>query len=219
MNLPSTPWFGRLLVTGFSLAQLAVAGAVDAGEIDPSQQAWYEQYKVQANAPDPATMRLNTDPEPDLTEGFVDLFNGRDLTGWIALGGPATFAVEGDEVVGRSVKAGDATYLCTDRRHVDRLRHDLRDVLGSGRQHGCDVPGADPAACRRSRERRRRSDGGRRRGDVRSPRKVSTSTARRSNWKASASRGAAGLARRTVRVVAAIFIRCGSKNTPRPAPR
>ena len=43
----------------------------------------------------------------------MDLFNGRDLTGWTALGGNATFEVEGDEVVGRSMPGPHSTYLCT----------------------------------------------------------------------------------------------------------
>lgn len=105
----------RFLAAGVVLAPLVFGTtAADAGELDPSQRKWYEKYKTQPNAPDPAAMRLNTDPEPELTEGFVDLFNGRDLTGWTALGGTCTFEADGDEVVGRSTPRSESTYLCTD---------------------------------------------------------------------------------------------------------
>ena len=54
--------------------------------IDPSQANWHKKYVKQQNAPDPADMLLNTDPEPGLKKGFVDLFNGKDLNGWKHVG-------------------------------------------------------------------------------------------------------------------------------------
>ena len=32
--------------------------------------------------------------------GWTDLFNGRDLSGWTQRGGKATYAVDGDAIVG-----------------------------------------------------------------------------------------------------------------------
>ena len=40
--------------------------------IDPSQADWHKKYVKQQNAPDPADMLLNTDPEPGLKKGFVE---------------------------------------------------------------------------------------------------------------------------------------------------
>ena len=62
--------------------------------IDPSQASWHKKYVKQQNAPDPADMLLNTDPEPNLKKGFVDLFNGKDLKGWTPRGGTCKFEVE-----------------------------------------------------------------------------------------------------------------------------
>ena len=63
------------------IAMLQFAPASE-GTLDPSQASWHQRYAKQKNAPDPAKMLLNTDAEPDLTTGFVDLFNGKDLAGW-----------------------------------------------------------------------------------------------------------------------------------------
>ena len=57
-------------------------GITFAGTVDESQSAWHTKYKKQENAPDPKDMLLNTDPEPDVHEGFTPLFNGKDLSGW-----------------------------------------------------------------------------------------------------------------------------------------
>ena len=83
--------------------------------VSESQSEWYEHYKSQKNIPDPESMLLNTDEEPELTEGFEELFNGTDLTGWTPLGGKSTFAVEGDNIVGTCVPGANSTYLSTDR--------------------------------------------------------------------------------------------------------
>jgi len=52
------------LVLALSPLLLAAADAA-AGEIDASQQRWVGRYSKHANTPDPATMRLNTDPVRD----------------------------------------------------------------------------------------------------------------------------------------------------------
>ncbi|MEM1108137.1 MAG: DUF1080 domain-containing protein [Planctomycetota bacterium] len=94
---------------------LFITTLAGAGEIDPSQKSWHERYRKQANAPQPADMKLNTDPEPAWDgEGFIDLFNGQDLTGWTALGGTCTFEAIDGEIVGTTVPGSPSTYLCTD---------------------------------------------------------------------------------------------------------
>jgi hypothetical protein len=49
----------------------------------------------------------------------VDLFNGKDLTGWVQRGGKATYAVEGNEIVGTSVLNTPNTFLCTEKTYGD----------------------------------------------------------------------------------------------------
>lgn len=95
------------LVLGFSNVQ--------AGTIDPSQADWYQKYKKQENAPDPAKMLLNEDKEPELKSGFMDLFNGRDLSGWTTKGGQAKFEVKDGVIVGKAVPKTPSTYLCTEK--------------------------------------------------------------------------------------------------------
>ena len=85
-----------------------------AGEVDPQQKDWHKQYKKQANAPLPEEMLLNTDPEPDLNDGFSSLFNGKDLTGWTPKGGTCEFYVKDGLLVGKCVPGSPSTYLSTD---------------------------------------------------------------------------------------------------------
>ncbi|MCX7014180.1 MAG: DUF1080 domain-containing protein [Candidatus Sumerlaeota bacterium] len=48
-------------------------------------------------------------------EGWVDLFNGKDLTGWKQLNGTATYRAEDGAVVGTTVKGSPNSFLCTDK--------------------------------------------------------------------------------------------------------
>ncbi len=84
-------------------------------EIAPSQAYWYHRYKTQPNVPDPAKQLMNTEAEPDLKDGFTDLFNGHDLTGWTAYGGKCKFEVKDGAIKGTCVPGSKSTYLCTDR--------------------------------------------------------------------------------------------------------
>lgn len=46
---------------------------------------------------------------------WTDLFNGKDLSGWTERGGTATYAVEGDAIVGTTVLNSPNSFLCTDK--------------------------------------------------------------------------------------------------------
>ena len=83
--------------------------------IEPDQAKWYAHYKKQANAPNPDDQLLNKDSEPKIKDGFVDLFNGKDLTGWTPKGGKCKFEVVDGVIVGTCVPKTNSTYLCTDR--------------------------------------------------------------------------------------------------------
>lgn len=52
-------------------------------------------------------------------DGFVDLFNGKDIEGWVKRGGEAKYSVEGDQIVGTSVLNTPNTFLCTPRDYAD----------------------------------------------------------------------------------------------------
>jgi len=90
-------------------------GLVAAGELDPQQNEWHARYKKQQNVPKPEEMLLNTDAEPDLSDGFTSLFNGDDLTGWTPKGGTCTFEVRDGLLVGKCVAGSSSTYLSTEQ--------------------------------------------------------------------------------------------------------
>ncbi len=90
-------------------------GPVTAGEVDPKQREWYKRYRKQENVPQPDEMLLNTDAEPDLSDGFTALFNGKDLTGWTPKGGTSRFEVRDGLLIGTCVRDSNSTYLCTDQ--------------------------------------------------------------------------------------------------------
>jgi len=67
----------------------------------------------------------------------VNLFNGKDLSGWIQRGGKATYAIEGNEIVGRSTLETPNTFLCTAKTYGDFiLEYDFKvdPKLNSGVQ-------------------------------------------------------------------------------------
>lgn len=96
------------------LALCFCGSQLSAGELDPQQHEWHEHYKKQPNAPNPEKMLLNTDAEPDVADGFVALFNGKDLTGWTPRGGTCKFSVRDGLLVGKSIPGSNSTYLCTE---------------------------------------------------------------------------------------------------------
>ena len=49
----------------------------------------------------------------------TDLFNGKDLTGWIQRGGKASYTVENNEIVGTSVPNSPNSFLCTSKSYGD----------------------------------------------------------------------------------------------------
>lgn len=51
--------------------------------------------------------------------GWVSLFNGKDLSGWKVQGGKATFTVEDGTIVGHTVAKTRNTFLCTEKEYGD----------------------------------------------------------------------------------------------------
>ncbi|TWT78218.1 hypothetical protein Pla123a_10080 [Posidoniimonas polymericola] len=71
------------------------------------------------------------------TDGFVPLFDGESIDGWVKRGGKATYKVEDGEIVGTSVLNTDNTFLCTPRNYGDfELKVELKvdSKLNSGIQ-------------------------------------------------------------------------------------
>lgn len=50
-------------------------------------------------------------------EGWVDLFNGKDLSGWVQRGGKAKYEVEDGVIVGSTVKGTPNSFLCTEKNY------------------------------------------------------------------------------------------------------
>lgn len=94
---------------------------LSANKISDSQSNWYEKYKKQENAPKPENMLLNTEAEPDLSTGFVDLYNKKNLNGWTALGGHCEFKANGEQITGICVPKSPSTYLSTDKNDFENF--------------------------------------------------------------------------------------------------
>ncbi len=52
-------------------------------------------------------------------EGWKDLFNGKDLSGWKQLNGQAKYTVENGEIIGTTVYGTPNSFLCTEQTYKD----------------------------------------------------------------------------------------------------
>ena len=57
--------------------------------------------------------------EKESADGWKNLFNGEDLSGWKAVAGTATFAVENGEIIGTAVAGSPNTFLITEETFGD----------------------------------------------------------------------------------------------------
>ena len=67
----------------------------------------------------------------------VDLFNGKDFTGWTQRGGKAPYTIENGEIVGTSLLNTSSSFLCTDRTFGDFIleyEFKVSPLLNSGVQ-------------------------------------------------------------------------------------
>jgi hypothetical protein len=62
---------------------------------------------------------LMVSPMAVFADQKVELFNGKDLTGWTKRGGNGSYTVEDGEIVGRSAPNTTNTFLCTDKEFGD----------------------------------------------------------------------------------------------------
>lgn len=63
--------------------------------------------------------RLHADEPAASEDGWVALFDGETLDGWVQRGGEATYRVEDGQVVGSSVPNTPNSFLCTERAYAD----------------------------------------------------------------------------------------------------
>ena len=74
----------------------------------------------------------------DVEEGFVSLFNGQDLTGWVKRGGSAEYRVEDGSIVGKCVpNTPGNTFLCSEKEFgnfILRLQYKFLEAGNSGVQ-------------------------------------------------------------------------------------
>lgn len=103
----------KIITLGITL--LASAALVSGNQIDDSQQNWVEVYAKQKKMVSPSDALINTDSEPSLSDGFISLYNGKNLDGWTARGGQCTFDAMEDSIIGTCVPGSPSTYLSTDR--------------------------------------------------------------------------------------------------------
>ncbi len=95
-------------------------------------------------------------------DGWVNLFNGKDLTGWKQLNGEAKYTVENGVIVGTTVLNTPNSFICTEKNYSDfifevdllvepdmnsgiQFRSESKSDYNNGRVHGyqCEV---DPSA-------------------------------------------------------------------------
>jgi hypothetical protein len=70
-------------------------------------------------------------------EGFRELFNGKDLKGWVRRGGKAKYRAEDGEIIGSSVPGTPNSFLCTEKDYADfilELEFKVDPRLNSGVQ-------------------------------------------------------------------------------------
>ncbi len=97
-------------------------------------------------------------------DGWVNLFNGKDLTGWKQLNGEAKYTVENGVIVGTTVLNTPNSFICTDKNYSDfifevellvepnmnsgiQFRSESKADFNNGRVHGyqCEVDPSDRA--------------------------------------------------------------------------
>ncbi|PQO29448.1 DUF1080 domain-containing protein [Bremerella cremea] len=70
-------------------------------------------------------------------EGWIELFNGKDLSGWTQKNGTATYEVKDGTIVGTTKTGSPNSFLCSDEEYGDfELEFDVKvhDKLNSGVQ-------------------------------------------------------------------------------------
>jgi hypothetical protein len=70
-------------------------------------------------------------------DGWIKLFNGKDLDGWVQRGGKAKYRAEDGQIIGTSVPGTSNSFLCTKKEYADfilELEFKVHPELNSGVQ-------------------------------------------------------------------------------------
>ena len=80
-----------------------------------------EGYKIWAEAIEPFIVKYVDEAKPAASDdGFISLFDGKTLDGWVVKGGTATYAVKDGCIVGTvNPESKTNTFLCTDKDYGD----------------------------------------------------------------------------------------------------
>lgn len=73
----------------------------------------------------------------DKDEGWVSLFNGKNLDGWVQRGGKAKYRAEDNQIIGASVPNTSNSFLCTQKNYANfilELEFKVHPKLNSGVQ-------------------------------------------------------------------------------------
>src|SRR5687767_13612063 len=84
-----------------------------------------------------AVIGASVSAEDKDADGWVPLFNGKNLDGWEQRNGTATYRVEGDSIVGKTSEGSPNSFLCTKKEYGDfELKFEVKvdDQLNSGVQ-------------------------------------------------------------------------------------
>lgn len=102
-------------IFGLLFCLLFTSTGLIANQISENQQKYIRKYAKQKHIIPAEKALLNTDKEPNFTEGFTKLYNGKDLNGWTIRGGTCTFEAKGESIVATTVPGSPNTYLSTNR--------------------------------------------------------------------------------------------------------
>ena len=84
----------------------------------PDRQLGEGTFAIQAHDPESRVLYRNLRVRR-IEGGFTNLFNGRDLSGWVRRGGEAKFEVEDGAIVGHAVPRTPNSFLCTEKDYGD----------------------------------------------------------------------------------------------------
>jgi len=72
------------------------------------------------------------------TGGWVELFDGKTLTGWVQKNGTATYRIENGTIVGKTAEGSPDSFLCTEKKYGDfELEFDVK--VDSGLNSGVQI--------------------------------------------------------------------------------
>ncbi len=91
--------------------------AITAAQLTKAEPAMQDPLKLSP----PATVgKVDLSQRPDMHgDGWVSIFNGKNLDGWTQKNGSATYAVEDAAVVGRTAKNSPNSFMCSEKNYSD----------------------------------------------------------------------------------------------------